>query len=103
MGGAHGRGLLCWSSSFVLSFPRARMFRLPFLLFLFFFSSFFRISIYRRRSDVSLYGSLHNRLLGANTGRIERTLARVSAGTSVVFSGAIKSYGNGLRLIAKNE
>ncbi|KAL2738397.1 hypothetical protein V1477_011756 [Vespula maculifrons] len=36
-------------------------------------------------------GSFHNPLLDAHTGKIERTLSRVSAGTSVVFSGAIKS------------
>ncbi|KAL2732992.1 hypothetical protein V1477_015233 [Vespula maculifrons] len=41
-------------------------------------------------SDVSSNGSVYIRLLDANTGRIERTLARVSAGTGVVFSGAIK-------------
>ncbi|KAL2730347.1 hypothetical protein V1477_016158 [Vespula maculifrons] len=35
--------------------------------------------------------SFHNRLLDANTGRIGRTLASVSAGTGAVFSGAIKS------------
>ncbi|KAL2746785.1 hypothetical protein V1477_005155 [Vespula maculifrons] len=42
-------------------------------------------------SDLSSNGSFHNRLLDANTGKIERTLTPVSAGTSVVFSGAIKS------------
>ncbi|KAL2743232.1 LOW QUALITY PROTEIN: hypothetical protein V1477_008721 [Vespula maculifrons] len=42
-------------------------------------------------SDISSKGSVHNRSLDANTGRIGRTLTRVSAGTSVVFSGAIKS------------
>ncbi|KAL2744050.1 hypothetical protein V1477_007926 [Vespula maculifrons] len=48
-------------------------------------------SIYRHRSDVSSNGSVHNPSLGANTGRITRTFTRVSAGTGVVFSGAIKS------------
>ncbi|KAL2742124.1 LOW QUALITY PROTEIN: hypothetical protein V1477_009753 [Vespula maculifrons] len=66
------------------------MLRLPFLLFLF-FSSSSRISIYRRSSDLSSNGSVHDRSLDANTGRIRRTLTRVSAGTGVVFSGAIKS------------
>ncbi|KAL2751352.1 hypothetical protein V1477_000510 [Vespula maculifrons] len=42
-------------------------------------------------SDVSSNGLVHIRLLDANTGRIERTLARVSAGTGVMFSGAINS------------
>ncbi|KAL2739665.1 hypothetical protein V1477_011054 [Vespula maculifrons] len=42
-------------------------------------------------SYVSSKGSFHNPLLDAYTGKIERTLSRVSAGTSVVFSGAIKS------------
>nr|KAF7397005.1 hypothetical protein H0235_016542 [Vespula pensylvanica] len=41
--------------------------------------------------DVSSYDSIHIRLLDANTGRIGRTLASVSAGTDVVFSGANKS------------
>ncbi|KAL2728323.1 hypothetical protein V1477_017599 [Vespula maculifrons] len=41
--------------------------------------------------DISSKGSVHNRLLDANTGKIGRTLARVSAGTGVMFSGAIKS------------
>ncbi|KAL2732808.1 hypothetical protein V1477_015049 [Vespula maculifrons] len=75
----------------ILSFSRARMFQLSFLFFLFCFSSSSWISIYRLRSDVSSNGSVYIRLLDANTGRIERTLARVSAGTGVVFSGAIKS------------
>ncbi|KAL2750161.1 hypothetical protein V1477_001657 [Vespula maculifrons] len=106
MGGAHGRGLLCGSPSFstekpssifvlwfwpVLWFSHARTFRLPFLLFLYFFSSSSRISICRRGFDVSSNGLVHTRLLDANTGRIERSLARVSAGTGVVFSGAINS------------
>ncbi|KAL2721634.1 hypothetical protein V1477_020454 [Vespula maculifrons] len=43
------------------------------------------------RSDVSSNGLVHIRLLDANTGRIERTFARVSAGTDVMFSGAINS------------
>ncbi|KAL2724936.1 hypothetical protein V1477_018797 [Vespula maculifrons] len=43
------------------------------------------------RTLVLVKYSVHNRLLNANTGRIGRTLARVSAGTGVVFSGAIKS------------
>ncbi|KAL2738405.1 hypothetical protein V1477_011764 [Vespula maculifrons] len=42
-------------------------------------------------SDLSSNGSFHNRLLDANTGKVERTLTPVSADTSVVFSGAIKS------------
>ncbi|KAL2750155.1 hypothetical protein V1477_001651 [Vespula maculifrons] len=42
-------------------------------------------------SDLSLSGSVHDRSLDANTGRIERTLLRVSVGTGVVFSGANKS------------
>ncbi|KAL2746781.1 hypothetical protein V1477_005151 [Vespula maculifrons] len=50
-----------------------------------------QISIHRIRSYVSSKGSFHNPLLDAYTGKIERTLSRVSAGTSVVFSGAIKS------------
>ncbi|KAL2736089.1 hypothetical protein V1477_012598 [Vespula maculifrons] len=44
-----------------------------------------------QRSDISSHGSVHNPSLGANTGRIKRTFVRVSAGTGVVFSGAIKS------------
>ncbi|KAL2747041.1 hypothetical protein V1477_005411 [Vespula maculifrons] len=43
------------------------------------------------KSDIPSKGSVHNRLLDADTGRIGRTLARVSADTSVMFSGAIKS------------
>ncbi|KAL2738411.1 hypothetical protein V1477_011770 [Vespula maculifrons] len=53
--------------------------------------SHMHISIHRIRSYVSSKGSFHNPLLDAHTGKIERTLSRVSAGTSVVFSGAIKS------------
>ncbi|KAL2730286.1 hypothetical protein V1477_016097 [Vespula maculifrons] len=41
--------------------------------------------------NVSSNGLFHIRLLDGNTGRIERTFARVSAGTGVVFPGAIKS------------
>ncbi|KAL2744095.1 LOW QUALITY PROTEIN: hypothetical protein V1477_007585 [Vespula maculifrons] len=41
--------------------------------------------------DVSSNGLFHIRLLDANTGKIERTFAPVSAGTGVVFPGAIKS------------
>ncbi|KAL2728245.1 hypothetical protein V1477_017521 [Vespula maculifrons] len=44
-----------------------------------------------RRFNVSSNGLFHIRLLDANTGKIERTLARVSAGTGVVFPGASKS------------
>ncbi|KAL2742304.1 hypothetical protein V1477_009933 [Vespula maculifrons] len=44
-----------------------------------------------RESNISSKGSVHNRLLDANTGRIGRTRAHVSAGIGVVFSGAIKS------------
>ncbi|KAL2738415.1 hypothetical protein V1477_011774 [Vespula maculifrons] len=42
-------------------------------------------------SDVSSNGLVHIRSLDANTGKIERTFAPVSAGTGVVFPGAIKS------------
>ncbi|KAL2744096.1 hypothetical protein V1477_007586 [Vespula maculifrons] len=73
MGGAHGRGLLCGSP---FSTEKSSL-------------SFF--SIHRHRSDVSSNGSVHNPSLGANTGKIERTFARVLAGTGVLFSGAIKS------------
>ncbi|KAL2748542.1 LOW QUALITY PROTEIN: hypothetical protein V1477_003185 [Vespula maculifrons] len=102
MGGAHGRGLLCefpsfsieksnsimvwFGPSFLIQFhpdSRARIFRLSF--------SSSRISIHRRGSDISFKGPFHNRLLDANTGKIGRTLTPVSAGTGVVFSGAIKS------------
>ncbi|KAL2732797.1 LOW QUALITY PROTEIN: uncharacterized protein V1477_015038 [Vespula maculifrons] len=60
-----------------------------------------RVSFFQ--SDVSSNGSVYIRLLDANTGRIERTLARVSAGTGVVFSGAIKSPTSyrGLRFIER--
>ncbi|KAL2748903.1 hypothetical protein V1477_002839 [Vespula maculifrons] len=46
---------------------------------------------FTRGSNISSKDPVHDRLLDANTGRIGRTLARVSAGTGVVFSGAIKS------------
>ncbi|KAL2741871.1 hypothetical protein V1477_009500 [Vespula maculifrons] len=55
-------------------------------------------SVYVLPSSVVCYpfnvlsnGLFHIRLLDGNTGRIERTFARVSAGTSVVFPDAVKS------------
>ncbi|KAL2743012.1 hypothetical protein V1477_008501 [Vespula maculifrons] len=51
----------------------------------------FRTLVLVKQSAMSSKGSVHNRLLDANTGRIERTLTPMSAGTDVVFSGASKS------------
>ncbi|KAF7411871.1 hypothetical protein HZH66_000767 [Vespula vulgaris] len=90
-GGSHEWGSWAWASVRVSSFSIANraLFSYTgfdrgvsiFLLLLFLFMDF----------DISAKGSIHNRLLDANTGRIVRTLARVSVGTSVMFSGAIKS------------
>ncbi|KAL2731275.1 hypothetical protein V1478_004820, partial [Vespula squamosa] len=79
-GGSLGWGPWAWAFRRV-SFFRYRKIKLSFLLFLFFFFSPSRISVLRRRSDVSSKGSIHN--LTTNTGRIGRTLVRVSADTGM--------------------